>query len=272
MQEGQTRHASWQELLASPAAASHVVQICDSDDFLVKGVAIFAAEGLRRGEAVLLTGTQAHLRGVQRALVCAGVDADAALHRGQFALIDVREAVAAVLADGRLDSARFEAVAGEALKQAQADPRFSGVRWWGEMSNLMHENGNTEDALWAEDLADAAAKQHGVQLLCSYLLDRFDPHGYDGILREVCCRHSHVIPAADYARHRLAVNRAIAEVAGELRGPLLQSLVSWKGLGCDLPSSQAILFWLREAMPEHFPAILARARDYQLEESASANA
>lgn len=272
MQEGQTRHASWQQLLASPAPASHVVQICDSDDFLVAGVAIFAAEGLRCGEAVFLTGTRAHMRGVRRALVSAGVDAGAALRRQQLALIGVHEGVAAVSTQGRLDPARFEAVAGDAFRRATADERFTGVRWWGEMSNLMHERGDTRDALSAEALADAAAKQYGVRVFCSYCLDRFDPDGYGGFLKEVCCRHSHVIPAADYARHRLAVNRAIAEVAGEIRGARLQSLLSWKGLGCDLPSSQALLFWVRETMPEHFEAILSRTRAYQMDDSASPTA
>jgi hypothetical protein len=64
-------------------------------------------------------------------------------------------------------------------------------------------------------------------------------------------------------RHRLAVNRAIAEVLGEIRGPLLQSLLSWKGLGCDLPSSQAQLFWVRETLPERFEEVLSLVKAHQ---------
>lgn len=268
MQKDRTRHASWQELLGSPARPSHIVQIYDSDDFLAAGVALFAAEGLRGGEAVLLTGTQAHLRGVHRELLSHGIDADAAIRQGQLSVSDVHEGVAAVLADGMPDPALFQAVAGDALAQASADTRFSGVRWWGEMSNVLHQQGNKQGALLAEELGDAAAKKYGISLFCSFLYDRFDPHGYDGILRDVCGKHSHVIPAEDYVRHRLAVNRAIAEVVGEIKGPLLQSLLSWKGLSCDLPSSQAVLFWIREAMPEHFHEVLSRAKAYQLHESA----
>jgi hypothetical protein len=268
MHESKLQHASWQELLASPAAAPHVVQICDSDAFMVSGVAFFAAEGLRRGEAVVLTGTQAHLRGVGEALAGAGTDPDAALRRGQLTLHDAQQSVAAVLVDGRLDEVRFEALAGEALAKVRADARFTGVRWWGEMSNLLHQHGNTQDALRAEELADRITRQHGVRLFCSYLLDRFDPAGYDGMLREVCCRHSHVIPAENYVRHRLAVNRAISEVIGDIRGPLLQSLLSWKGLGCELPSSQALLFWVREALPERFADVLSRAKAHQVKEPA----
>jgi hypothetical protein len=268
MQESKMRHASWRELLASPPPTSHIVQIYDSENFVVGGVAAFAAEGLRRGEAVILTGTQAHLRGVEQALAAGGIDAEAAKSRGQLSLSDVDEAVRAVLVEGALDAERFQARVDDALARACADPRFSGVRWWGEMSNVLHQRGNDEDALRAEDLADAAAKSRGVTVFCSYLFDRFDPRSYDGMLRHVCGKHSHVIPAEDYVRHRLAVNRAIAEVVGDIKGPLLQSLLSWKGLACDLPSSQALLFWVRDALPEQFQDILSRARAYQLEEPA----
>ena len=84
----------------------------------------------------------------------------------------------------------------------------------------------------------------------------------------MCAQHSHAIPTADYVRHRLAVNRAVAEVIGDIKGPLLQSLLSWKGLGCDLPSSQALLFWLCEAMPEKFREVLSRTKAHQLGEAA----
>ena len=268
MGKGNTRHASWQELLKAPAPASHIVQIYDSDDFLATGVALFAAEGLRRGEAVLLTGTDDHLRGVRRELGSNDVDPDAAIRNGQLSVSDVHAGLEAVLVDGMLDPVRFQAVAGDALEKACADARFSGVRWWGEMSNVLNQQGNERGALRAEELADAAAKKYGIRLFCSFLYDRFDPQGYGGMLRHMCDKHSHVIPAEDYVRHRLAVNRAIAEVAGEIKGPLLQSLLSWKGLACDLPSSQALLFWVREALPEHFHEILSRAKAYQLQEPA----
>jgi hypothetical protein len=114
----------------------------------------------------------------------------------------------------------------------------------------------------AERLADAAAKKYGATVFCSYLCDGYDAKGYDATLHELCGLHSHLIPAEDYAAHRLAVNQAIAEVVGELKGALLHSLATWQGLGCHLPASQALLFWLRESMPDQFDAVLARARHY----------
>lgn len=268
VQKTQSRHASWQELLEAPAPSSHIVQLYESDEFLAAAVGHFAAEGLNRGEAVLLTGTPEHLRGIQRQLGHKGIDADAALREGRLELTDVRHAVEASLDDGKLDPVRFHAAAGEALEKASADARLSGVRWWGEMTNYLYQHGNPRAGLLAEDLGDAAARKYGTRVFCSLHCDRFDPQGYDGVLRDMCTKHSHVIPAEDYVRHRLAVNRAIGEVVGEIKGPLLQSLLSWKGLSCELPSSQALLFWVREALPEHFDEVLGRAKSYQSEQPA----
>ena len=260
MQDHSTHHSSWRELLAAPAPGSHVVQFYDRHDFLAAGAAHFAAEGLRRGEAVLLTGTREHTRDIRRRLDAGGLDADAAARDGRLFVAEVLSGLDFLLSDGVLDSVRFDLMFTERMQRLRADARFSGVRWWGETTNALYYRGHREAALAAERLTMRATRKHGVTVFCSFLYDKFEPHGYGGILRELCACHSHGIPAEDYVRHRLAVNRAIAEVIGEIRGSRLQSLASWRGPGCELPSSQATLFWLREHMPEQFPEVLSRAR------------
>ena len=264
-------YSSWRQLLAAPASASHIVQLYDSDPFLERAVAHFTAEGLQRGEAVLLTGTAAHLAGIRRELALAGVDAEAASRNGQLLPTDVEQALTKVAPGGRLDEAGFECALSDALGQAAGGGRFSGARWWGEITNTLHHRGFAAAGLAAEHLANAAAKRHGIAILCSFQCDKFSPGGYDdeGALKEMCCVHSHVIPAEDYVRHRLAVNRAITEVLGDVRGTLLQSLASWQGIPADLPSSQALLFWVRDAAPQHFDSVLERARAYQQEGNAA---
>lgn len=267
MQRSLSVNSSWQSVLTLPPRASHILQLYDSDDFLSAAVARFAAAGLSEGEVVLLTGTNGHLAGIERELRSAGVDVAGAVRNDQLILSDVEESLVQVVPQGRLEPARFDAVACGALENALCDGRFTGVRWWGEMTNTLHHRGHREAGLQAEKLGDAAARKYGATVFCSFLCDKFDSQGYDHILKDLCCIHSHVIPAADYVRHRLAVNRAIAEVVGDIRGTLLQSLTSWKGLACDLPSSQALLFWVREALPDKFEAVLERARTYETQES-----
>jgi len=263
MQGNLTVNSSWQSVLESPPHASHILQIYDSDDFLSSAVARFAAAGLTAGEAVLLTGTKAHLAVIERELGAAGVDVPAVTRNAQLVLSDVHESIVQVAPQGRLEPKRFDEVACGALENALRYGRFGGVRWWGEITNTLYHSGNRKAGMEAEKLGVAAARKHDATVFCSFHGDRFDSRGYDEVLHELCCAHSHVIPAENYVEHRLAVNRAIAEVVGDIRGTLLQSLSSWKGLACEVPSSQALLFWLRETLPEKFDAVLARARTYQ---------
>ena len=262
MQTSLSANHSWRQLLAAPAPASHIVQLYDHDAFLETAVAHFAAEGLQRGEAVLLTGTDTHLEAICRRLGAEGVDASAAARSGQLALSDVHEAIGLIAPQGQLDEPRFTAATRDAIAQTLGERRFAGLRWWGEITNTLYHRGHAEAGFRAEELGDAAAKELGFTIFCSFLCDRFNPQAYDGALHTVCCQHSHVIPADDYGHHRIAVNRAIGEVVGDLRGTLLQSLASWKGVPFEAPSSQALLFWVRDELPQHFDAVLERTREH----------
>ena len=256
------QHSSWQDVLRSPARPTHIVQICDSDDVLVEGAGYFVTEGIDRGEAVILTGTQSHMHGIRRVLRSRGINVDACESRGQLVFTDAEEAVKAVLVGNEPDRQRFEDIAAQVMEPLVADTRWSGLRWWGEMSNVFNKLGLQTAVLRDEEIGDGICRKYGLSLMCSFQCDRFDPASYNGCLQDVCTRHTHVIPSDDYALHRVAVNRAVSDVIGNIRGPALQSLLTWKALQCELPSSQAVLFWLREEMPEYLPAVLARARAY----------
>lgn len=236
--------ASWKSVLASAPPGSHILQIYDSDPFVESAVAHFAAEGIGNGEAVLLSGTKPHLAGIDRELRSLGVD----VHSPQL----VREGVEEALSRPAWT-----------VEELIADRPLKGVRWWGELTNTLCQRGDHAAGMAAERKANTTARNHDVTIFCSYLSDKYDPRAYDSTLLNLCSLHSHVIPAQDYVLHRQAVNRAISHVVGDIKGTLLQSLHSWKGLGCDLPSSQALLFWLQETLPEKFDSVLKHARAYQ---------
>jgi hypothetical protein len=256
-----TTHSSWKDTLAAPSPGAHILQVYDTQEFLASAVAHYAAAGLRRGEAVVLAGTHEHRHRVREALHGLDVDAAAATHRRQLFFADVHEMLAGATEQGELRPGRLAQSIGALLADANPEGRFAGVRWWGEHSDTLYYRGDAAAALELEAACNPL-RVGDLVALCSFLYDRFDPQGYGGILNRMCCAHTHIIPADDYVTHRMAVNRAIAEVVGEIRGTLLQSLSTWKGLGCELPSSQALLFWLREALPDKFEEVLARARAY----------
>lgn len=255
-------HASWHELLAEPGRGAHMVQIYDNDEFLVRAVGHFAAEGFRSGEVVALTGTAEHVRAIRGALAALDIDTEAAEKREQLVVTDAEDAANAILKDGLPDADLFAGLTTPIIEKAQSDPRYSGIRWWGEISNVFYRRGDTAAVLLDEEAGDAAVRRHGIALLCTLQYDRFDPTDYE-TLQGVCCRHTHVIPADNYASYRLAVNRAIEEVLGRIEGALLRSLLSWAGPGADVSSPQALLFWVRETLPQHFERVLSRARELQ---------
>jgi hypothetical protein len=254
--------SNWRDALREPAYPSHLLQICDSDDMVAAGAGYFVAEGLRQGQAVILTGTQTHLAGIRGVLKTLGIDAEQAERNEQLFVGDAHEAVKAVMVNDLPDRDRFEAIASDAIKKARSDPRYRGVRWWGEMSNVFHQLGKKAAVAMDEKIGDDICRKHNVALLCSFQIDRLDPASYEGAMQTLCCHHEHVMSANDDARERTAVNRAIRDVIGAIEGRRLHSLQEWKPPQCHLPDWQVLLFWVRDTMPERFPAVLKAARAY----------
>jgi hypothetical protein len=158
----------------------------------------------------------------------------------------------------------FKPLARETIRKARCGGKYPRVRWWGEMVNVLHVDGNPVGSNRLEEYFDQVAREETIAIFCSFLMDKYDPHIYDEAFCNVCATHGHVIPTEDYVSHREAVNGAIADVLGPIEGQLLRSLSSWKGIGSGMPSSQAMLLWVKETMPSLFPEVLAKAKQYDL--------
>jgi MEDS: MEthanogen/methylotroph, DcmR Sensory domain len=255
---------SWKELLAEPGEDGHIVQLYQDDDFYGEAISHFAAEGLVRGESIILVATAPHWQNVSRRLHRKGFDTAALFRQGQLTLLDAETTLPKFMAGNMPDGAIFKPLAKETIARARAGGKYPRVRWWGEMVNVLYVNGNPQGSNRLEQFFDEVAHEERVAIFCSFLMDKFDPAIYDEAFGHVCGTHSNVIPCDDYARHRVAVNQAVNDVMGEIKGPLLQSLVSWMGAPTAMPASQSLLVWLKELQPQHFAAVLARARELDL--------
>jgi len=256
------RHSppSWKQLLAEPGEDGHIVQLYQDDGFFGEAVSHFAAEGLLRGESVVLVATQPHWANVSARLRAKGFDTEQLFRQGQLIRLDADATLPTLMAGQLPDETRFKPLARETIAKARAGGKYRRVRWWGEMVYLLYASGNTRASTRMDELIGEIAHEERVPVFCSFLMDKLDPAIYDEAFPAVCRTHSHVVPADDYVRHRHVVNQAIREVVGEIRGPLLQSLLAWKGEGALMPSSQATLLWVKECIPDYFAPVLARAR------------
>jgi hypothetical protein len=258
---------SWRKLLAEPGENGHIVQLYQDDEFYGEAISHFTAEGLARGEAIILVATEPHWKNISARLRGKGFNLEELFGHGQLTLLDADATLPKFMVGRQPQSGIFKPLAKQTIDKARAGGKYPRVRWWGEMVNVLYVDGNPRGSNYLEELFDEVAQEENIAIFCSFLMDKFDPKIYDEAFGHVCATHSHVIPADDYVQHRLTVNRAIADVIGNIRGPLLQSLVSWQYQRTAMPSSQSLLLWIKEKMPEHFVRVLARARELELQAS-----
>jgi hypothetical protein len=259
-----TTNAPWKRLLAEPGDNGHIVQLYQDDEFFGEAIAHFAAEGLVRGESIILVATKPHWTIISRQLHARGIRPDDLFRDGQLTLLDADDTLPKFMRGNLPDGNIFKPLARSTIARARAEGKFPRVRWWGEMVNVLYVDGNPRGSTRLEELFDEVAHEENIAIFCSFLMDKFDSQIYDGAFGSVCRTHSHVIPAADYLQHRFAVDRAIADVVGDIRDRLLKSLPDWNQPSAVMPASQALVLWLKDHMPQHFAAVIERARAIDL--------
>jgi MEDS: MEthanogen/methylotroph, DcmR Sensory domain len=258
------KRSSWKELLANPGPNGHIVQLYQDADFYGEAISHFAAEGLVRGESIIIVATTSNWANISGRLVSKGFNPEELLRRGQLILLDAEETLPKFLVDGMPDAKVFKPLAKATIERARAGGRFPRVRWWGEMVNLLYVAGNQSGSTRLEEFFDEVAHEQSIAIFCSFLMDKYDPKIYNQAFGDVCRTHAHLIPAEDYAMHKTIVDRAIGDVIGPIQGPLLRSLVSWvHGRSPGMPASQSILLWVKDAVPMKFDEVLACARRYE---------
>ena len=258
--------SSWKELLANPGPSGHIVQLYQDADFYCEAISHFAAEGLVRGESIIIVATGPNWANISRRLEGKGFDTSELFRRGQLTLLDADATLPKFMAGNMPDGEIFKPLAKEAIAKARSGGKYSRVRWWGEMVNVLYVNGNLRGSNRLEEFFDEVGHEESVPMFCSFLMDKFDPKIYEEAFGNICRTHSHVIPAEDYALHRTTVDRAIGEVIGPIEGPLLRSLAPWAhGRAPGMPTSQSILLWVKDAVSTKFDDVLACARKYESE-------
>jgi len=135
------RREPWRRLLADAAPRDHIVQIYQDQHFLNRAVCRFAAAALANGEAVILVPTLAHWNAFRPRLEAEGVDVEAVQSCGQLTVVDADELLPRFMRDAMPDAPVFLGLAADVIAQSRAAGRYSKVRWWGEMVNVLWSAG-----------------------------------------------------------------------------------------------------------------------------------
>lgn len=256
-----TARESWDGLLSSAGPRDHIVQLYQDQEFLNRAVCRFAAGAIENGEGVILVPTAAHWDAFRPRLEAEGVDVNAAQNRGQLTIVDADELLPTFMRSAMPDAPVFLGLAGEVIAKARGEASYPRVRWWGEMVNVLWEQGNVAASMSLEDQFDRMAKHHEIAIFCSFVMDNFKSEVHSRLLPRLSQNHSHLIPVEDYARLERAVAAALRETVGGSDATVLeQQLLADYSPAFQMPRSQALLLALRESLPDVADSVLSRSR------------
>lgn len=181
---------------ARPAAPQgHSVLFYDRDSDLVAQLAQFSAEGIARGEQVLVFATAEHRSALDEVLVQYRLDPAQARHSGDYRSFDAAETLAEVLAGGQPGPAQFDRIVGGLLNACTGTGR--PVRVFGEMVALLCAADRVESALALESLWNRLGQRRPFSLLCAYPQRCLD-QGTLFRAGELCRQHGEVMPPRSY--------------------------------------------------------------------------
>jgi hypothetical protein len=216
---------------------SHFVQLYQDSAPLADAVAEYVREGLRNGEAAVIIATPQHRQAFLSRIGEYGPD--------QLKLLDAEETLATLMVNGKPGWSAFREIIGGLIAELRL--RYSTVRAYGEMVDVLWQRGEREAAIRLEEYWNELGQMQTFTLFCAYRMNPLDGALYDGPLESVCRVHAQLLPARDQQRIDDAVQEASRKVLEQpLAGILLSMAANHRG---DLPAGQAALFWLKQNMP-----------------------
>jgi hypothetical protein len=176
----------------------HVVQFYEDEEFLYEAVSGFLVAGLKAGQPAVVFARAESLHAFATRLDRQGYDHRAAIHNGSLVMHDAREVLATFMRGSVVDEDRFMSEVGSIVQKASAG-RETVVRAFGEMVDVLFRDGNAQAAIRLEELWNQLAETHSFELLCAYAINNFYTETHAEGLKEICRKHSHVVPAETYA-------------------------------------------------------------------------
>jgi len=196
---------AWDTLLRTPPGRSHLIQIYNDDEVLVRAVAHFVGSGLASGGAAVVIATPEHIAALTSRLSVTGVTARANT-QGAFIAVDAEECLTQFMRDGTPDRDAFRSVI-ESILSRLRDAGYRDIRVFGEMVNILWRQGD-EATVGLEKLWNEALQEYDIALLCAYRVDPAIAEIQRGLLHQISRCHSAAFSEIDDLPVKTAVEKA----------------------------------------------------------------
>ena len=171
----------------------HAVQFYKDSRSLADRVAKFIAEGFELGQPALVVATPLHAANITRALDASGIDSAAVKKTGELQVLDAAKMLRAFMINGQPDALLFKSNVGDVIERLCVGRKPCPIRVYGEMVDLLWQEGNEEAAIRLEILWNHLASAYDFALLCGYAVGHFYKETRDPRFDDVCEQHTHVI-------------------------------------------------------------------------------
>src|SRR4051794_21028773 len=166
----------------------HAVLFYDDARQAVDHLAVYVAEGLRGGDAVVTVLRPSYSDAVREALTRLGIEPDRAVAEDRLVVLDAATTLETLLVDGMPDPVLLRDNVGAVVARLGAGDR--PVRAAGEMVALLWAEGNVVGALALESAWNDLARTLDFTLLCPYPAAALDS-ALERVSR-LCALHTHV--------------------------------------------------------------------------------
>lgn len=171
----------------------HAVQFYKDDDSLAATAAGFLVDGIAEGQPALVVATAAHTARILAAVKARGLDVDELRRTGELNLFDARKMLSSFMVGSMPDPLLFKSNMGDAIERMCLDRKPGPIRAYGEMVDLLWQDGNADGAIRLEILWNQLASTYEFSLLCGYAVGHFYKESVGSRFKDVCDQHSHVV-------------------------------------------------------------------------------
>ncbi len=240
---------------------AHSVQFYGADErSIAVSVGKYVAEGLQRGQGVLVIATPAHAAAFVRELQLLAIDAGAATDEQRLIFLDAEQTLSSFVIDSQPDELLFQQTIKSALRRLKCLDGM-GKRAYGEMVGVLWARNDISAALRLEELWNDLLPSTGLELFCGYPIDVFGEDFPSHAVASVLKSHTHVLPTGADGDLERSLQRAMRDLAPlDLRAPVMHN--SPVAGGVVVPKAETMILALNSGMPEHASNVLTRARQY----------